>query len=154
MEPSLLLTSDPYPIEELTSNESIRKLLMHHKLMRNNPKHKILEAAKNGDLATVKAILEVDPKSVNCRDMDGRESTPLHFAAGYNHPEVVKLLLENGADIEAKDKGGLVPLHNACSYGHYEVAELLIKYGADVNAVDLFNFSPLHEGSFQEFAFL
>lgn len=79
--------------------------------------------------------------------MPGRESTPLHFAAGYNHPEVVKLLLEKGADIEAKDKGHLVPLHNACSYGHYEVAELLIKYGANVNAVDLWNFSPLHEGT-------
>ena len=108
----------------------------------------MLEAAKNGYLETVKLILEVMPETVDCRDVDGRESTPLHFAAGYNHPEVVKLLLDSGADIEAKDKGGLVPLHNACSYGHFEVAELLIKYGADVNAVDLFNFSPLHEGTF------
>ena len=31
------------------------------------------------------------------------------------------LLLQQGADVHAKDKGGLVPLHNACSYGHYEV---------------------------------
>lgn len=143
----MLLIEDLPPAEELSKDESIRKLLMRHKLMHNNPTYKILEASKNGDLATVKAILDVDPNTVNCRDMDGRESTPLHFAAGYNHLEVVKLLLENGADIEAKDKGCLVPLHNACSYGHYEVAELLIKYGADVNAVDLFNFSPLHEGT-------
>jgi len=40
---------------------------------------------------------------------------------------VVELLLKHGADVHAKDKGGLVPLHNACSYGHYEVTELLLK---------------------------
>ena len=37
------------------------------------------------------------------------------------------MLIKHGADVHAKDKGGLVPLHNACSYGHYEVAELLVK---------------------------
>ena len=46
-------------------------------------------------------------------------------------------LLQNGADVHAKDKGGLVPLHNACSYGHYEVTELLVKHGACVNVADL-----------------
>ncbi|VEL41464.1 unnamed protein product, partial [Protopolystoma xenopodis] len=55
---------------------------------------------------------------INCRDIDGRHSTPLHFAAGYNRLAVVELLLQFGADVHAKDKGGLVPLHNACSYGH------------------------------------
>lgn len=86
--------------------------------------------------------------------MDGRHSTPLHFAAGYNRVPVVEYLLQHGADVHAKDKGleycwtksftsnlntvhhfiflvfflsGLVPLHNACSYGHYEVTELLVK---------------------------
>lgn len=121
---------------------------MNHKLINNNPKYKLLEAAKNGNLSVVEAILDVEPQLVNCRDLDGRQSTPLHFASGYNHPEVVKLLLEKGADIHAKDKGGLVPLHNACSYGHYEVAELLIRYGANVNATDLWKYSPLHEGIF------
>ena len=52
-----------------------------------------------------------------------------------------------GADVHAKDKGGLVPLHNACSYGHYEVTELLVKHGASVNVCDLWRFTPLHEGS-------
>lgn len=40
---------------------------------------------------------------------------------------MVQLLLQHGADVHAKDKGGLVPLHNACSYGHFEVTELLLK---------------------------
>lgn len=45
------------------------------------------------------------PQNVNCRDMRGRFSTPLHFAAGYNRVEIVEFLLKNGADVHAKDKG-------------------------------------------------
>ena len=55
--------------------------------------------------------------------------------------------LQHGADVHAKDKGGLVPLHNACSYGHFEVTELLIRHGANVGAMDLWQFSPLHEAA-------
>uniref|UniRef100_A0A3B3ZP91 Poly [ADP-ribose] polymerase n=1 Tax=Periophthalmus magnuspinnatus TaxID=409849 RepID=A0A3B3ZP91_9GOBI len=86
-------------------------------------------------------------QNVNCRDLEGRHSTPLHFAAGYNRVSVVEYLLHHGADVHAKDKGGLVPLHNACSYGHYEVAELLVRHGASVNVADLWKFTPLHEAA-------
>ena len=48
--------------------------------------------------------------TVNCRDLDGRCSTPLHFAAGYNRVRVVEYLLTNGADVHAKDKGYLIGL--------------------------------------------
>lgn len=143
------LTPQGLTAEQLTSSEPIKKLLINHKLISNNPEFKLLDAARNGDLTIVNAILEADSQLVNCRDVEGRQSTPLHFAAGYNHPEVVKSLLEKGADIQARDKGGLVPLHNSCSYGHYEVAELLIKYGANVDVTDLWKFSPLHEGNFE-----
>ena len=45
------------------------------------------------------------PCAVNCRDLEGRHSTPLHFAAGYNRVSVVDYLLQNEADVHAKDKG-------------------------------------------------
>ena len=106
-----------------------------------------MEASKAGDLELVKKVVLDHPHIVNCRDLDGRHSTPLHFAAGYNRVGVVEFLLQNGADVHAKDKGGLVPLHNACSYGHYEVTELLVKHGASVNVCDLWKFTPLHEGA-------
>uniref|UniRef100_A0A7N8XED9 Poly [ADP-ribose] polymerase n=1 Tax=Mastacembelus armatus TaxID=205130 RepID=A0A7N8XED9_9TELE len=105
----------------------------------------LLEASRTGDLETVKKLCTV--QNVNCRDVEGRQSTPLHFAAGYNRLSVVQFLLHHGADVHAKDKGGLVPLHNACSYGHYEVAELLVLHGAVVNVADLWRFTPLHEAA-------
>ncbi|XP_004911093.1 poly [ADP-ribose] polymerase tankyrase-1 isoform X4 [Xenopus tropicalis] len=107
--------------------------------------YRLLEASKAGDLDTVKQLCS--SQNVNCRDLEGRHSTPLHFAAGYNRVSVVEYLLHHGADVHAKDKGGLVPLHNACSYGHYEVAELLVRHGASVNVADLWKFTPLHEAA-------
>lgn len=107
----------------------------------------LLDASKAGDLETVQRIVTANAHTVNCRDLDGRHSTPLHFAAGYNRVPVVEFLLENGAEVHASDKGGLVPLHNACSYGHYEVTELLVKHGANVNVADLWKFTPLHEAA-------
>lgn len=65
----------------------------------------ILEAAKAGDLDQVQRFLESFPNIVNCRDLDGRHSTPLHFASGYNRVSVVQFLLDQGADVHAKDKG-------------------------------------------------
>ncbi|XP_022125990.2 poly [ADP-ribose] polymerase tankyrase isoform X1 [Pieris rapae] len=108
---------------------------------------RLLEAARTGDVETARTILDSRPRLVNCRDVDGRHSTPLHFAAGYNRLPLAQLLLQRGADVHAKDKGGLVPLHNACSYGHFEVTELLVSAGAGVNAADLWRFTPLHEAS-------
>ncbi|XP_063442175.1 poly [ADP-ribose] polymerase tankyrase-1-like isoform X2 [Mytilus trossulus] len=98
-------------------------------------------------MAVVEKLILANQHSVNCRDLDGRHSTPLHVAAGYNRVTVVDFLLKHGADVHAKDKGALVPLHNACSYGHYEVTELLIKHKADVNVADLWKFTPLHEAA-------
>ncbi|XP_063543871.1 poly [ADP-ribose] polymerase tankyrase [Cydia strobilella] len=108
---------------------------------------RLLEAARTGDVEAARAALDARPRLVNCRDVDGRHSTPLHFAAGYNRLPLAQLLLQRGADVHAKDKGGLVPLHNACSYGHYEVTELLVSCGAGVNAADLWRFTPLHEAA-------
>uniref|UniRef100_A0A674AXR6 Poly [ADP-ribose] polymerase n=1 Tax=Salmo trutta TaxID=8032 RepID=A0A674AXR6_SALTR len=127
-------------------NESVREILHEGSLIGNSDVDwQLLEASKSGDLEIVKKLCTM--QNVNCRDVEGRQSTPLHFAAGYNRVSVVEYLLLHGADVHAKDKGGLVPLHNACSYGHYEVAELLVIHGAVVNIADLWKFTPLHEAA-------
>uniref|UniRef100_A0A671RGS2 Poly [ADP-ribose] polymerase n=1 Tax=Sinocyclocheilus anshuiensis TaxID=1608454 RepID=A0A671RGS2_9TELE len=128
------------------ANESIQEILQEGACTGNSDTDRqLLEASKSGDLEVVKKLCTL--QNVNCRDVEGRQSTPLHFAAGYNRVAVVEYLLQHGADVHAKDKGGLVPLHNACSYGHYEVAELLVLHGAVVNVADLWKFTPLHEAA-------
>ena len=63
----------------------------------------LLDASKIGDFATIQALCS--PQTVNCRDIAGRLSTPLHFASGYNRIDIVEHLLRSGADVHAKDKG-------------------------------------------------
>lgn len=129
------------------ASPNVQKVLQDPPIGSADVECQLLEAAKAGDLDQVQRLLTTYPHIVNCRDLDGRHSTPLHFASGYNRVSVVEYLLQQGADVHAKDKGGLVPLHNACSYGHYEVTELLVKHGASVNVADLWKFTPLHEAA-------
>ncbi|KAH7117332.1 hypothetical protein EDB81DRAFT_243041 [Dactylonectria macrodidyma] len=63
--------------------------------------------------------------------------TDLMLASYYGHRAVVKLLLEKGAKIEAKDSGhGRTPLLWAAVNGHEDIVKLLLEKGADVEAKD------------------
>lgn len=66
-------------------------------------KEEVLEAARAGCEERLGALLT--PLAVNCHAADGRRSTPLHLAAGYNRARACRLLLQRGADVHAKDKG-------------------------------------------------
>lgn len=46
---------------------------------------------------------------------------PLCALSGFGRKDVVDFLLQNGANVHARDDGGLISLHNACSFGHAEV---------------------------------
>ncbi|KAG1652405.1 Tankyrase-2 [Nymphon striatum] len=125
-----------------------RPLLATHQNELSNPNdcnRDLFEACRNGDVTRVKKL--GNPQNVNARDTAGRKSSPLHFAAGFGRGDVVEHLLLNGANVHAKDDGGLIPLHNGCSFGHAEVVQLLLKHGADSNARDNWNYTPLHEAA-------
>ena len=94
----------------------------------------IHDAARDGDMAKVKALLKENPDLVLSKDnIDG--GTPLHMAASGGHKDVVELLLANKAEVNAKSyNNGGTPLHWAVSRGHKDVVELLLANKAEVNA--------------------
>ncbi|PVH76897.1 ankyrin, partial [Cadophora sp. DSE1049] len=60
--------------------------------------------------------------------------TALHYASAQGHAEVIGILLEAGADIDAVDEDGWTALHVAADCGHIDVLMLLVNDGADLNA--------------------
>lgn len=52
------------------------------------------------------------------------------------HPEIVNLLLRNGANANAKDSIGRTPLHYASELGQDDSLEMLLNHGADPNIGD------------------
>ena len=73
----------------------------------------------------------------------GSQTFPLHIVAQEGHVEVVKLLLEKGANIEAINNQGFTSLWIAAYKGHTEIVKVLIAAGANIEAIDDEGYTPL-----------
>lgn len=87
-------------------------------------------AAFFGRDAAVRELLSRG-SAVSARSRKPLENTPLNAAAAGNHLEVCRVLLDAGADPNARQSGGFVPLHAAAQNGSRDLVELLLERGAD-----------------------
>lgn len=93
-------------------------------------------ACAEGDVETLRGLLRNDPSLVRATRADRFGGTGLHVAARRGHVDTVRLLLEHGADPNARDTGdNASPLHFAAGYGHVETARALLDAGGDVHGV-------------------
>jgi len=90
-------------------------------------------AARQGWIELVQAHIARDPLAVHQRGWIG--DTPLHWPAHNGYLEIVRVLLEAGADVNAEESNwvGGMPLHWA-SERNASMIRLLVAYGADPNA--------------------
>ena len=71
------------------------------------------------------------------------------MAASDGYLEVVKLLLEAGADVNlGRDEDDIKALHAAAAQGHLECAKVLIQAGADLDSRNYANSSALGDAAF------
>ena len=72
---------------------------------------------------------EVDARSTNAM-----KNTPLHAATAGRKTELVNLLLDEKADVNARQEGGWTALHAAAQNGDRDIVEMLVAHGADLKA--------------------
>lgn len=109
----------------------------------------IWRAALKGDVDAVSQHLAAgaDIDGVARNGFFGAGSAPLHLAVLKDRRDVVKLLINEGADlnVKKKDETGGTALHMAASLGLVEIATALVEAGADINSTDKHGFTPLDE---------
>ena len=99
----------------------------------------IYMSAKNGNLKCVQQNISngVDV-NIKTEDSDMMGNTPLMTASFYGHIEIVKYLIDEGADVNASRLyGNITALNEASQRGHDKIVQLLIKHGAiDSSLID------------------
>ena len=83
------------------------------------------------EIAEVIAMLDRHDPDI---ELDG--GYPINHAMNYNRNEIVRYLVERGADVNAKQDGHYTPLMSAAEGGNADMVALLLQHGADINATD------------------
>ena len=116
-----------------TGREQLRPILLHAR-----------EQAAKEDVWFAIAIGDLDIVKIHGENVDNiatmvhpEERTPiLHSAVNIGHLEIVKYLLQAGADVESRNEDGSTPLFGAVMFGHEDIVRELIENGADVTVTD------------------
>eukprot|EP00766_Chilomastix_caulleryi_P000803 gnl/Chilomastix_caulleri/1782.p1 GENE.gnl/Chilomastix_caulleri/1782~~gnl/Chilomastix_caulleri/1782.p1 ORF type:complete len:228 (-),score=58.97 gnl/Chilomastix_caulleri/1782:209-892(-) len=107
-------------------------------------------AARSGSIKCVSLLLKTNAVN-DINSIDALYWTPLHYAAEGGFTQIVKMLLDFGADVNTQDDEGLTPLHKASENGHLSVVQLLLDAGCsklagpiNVDAKFRSHFTALH----------
>ncbi|GFO25925.1 protein phosphatase 1 regulatory subunit [Plakobranchus ocellatus] len=90
---------------------------------------------QDADTTELARILGAHGDEIRVNQVNHVGLTALHHGVLSNNLDAVKLLLCNGADVDAQDVHGFSPLHTAAACGFTQVASLLLLFGADAFAL-------------------
>lgn len=95
----------------------------------------VTQAAVEGKMSVIKQAI-ADGNALTAVNFEGFST--LHTAAFGGHLEIVKLLLDNGAEFDQRSEGtkAMTALHTAAYNGHTEVVRLLLEKGIAVDDRD------------------
>ncbi|KAG8528533.1 uncharacterized protein KY384_007451 [Bacidia gigantensis] len=112
-------------------------------------------AAEQGNVASVHILqrhgIKLNTKTYS-KGNDGErqfwgQATALYLACSNGHSEIVQILLDAGASVDAANYSNRTPLMQAAKYGHKACAEKLLDHGANPYIREINGFIPLHDAS-------
>ncbi|XP_048238902.1 E3 ubiquitin-protein ligase MIB2-like [Haliotis rufescens] len=105
----------------------------------------LFRAILEGDVSDVRKLCEHDSSLVNA----GHKGIhPVHLAAHEGKLDMLKVLIDKGADINSPDNDEDTPLHIATVKQHSNIAEYLIRAGADLNRFNQRHRQPVHNAAY------
>ena len=108
-----------------------------------SPDGELFKSARAGLTGNIKRLLSLGKASAKDTTIFG--TTLLHSASKSGSMELVCLLIQEGADVNAQDEDGESPLHGAMARSdNYNIARTLIENGADLSSKAVDGKTPLH----------
>lgn len=106
------------------------------------------KAIEEEDIQEAKAIIAEIQGLEAALEAEDKGRTPLHKAACKGLVDIVRMLIEAGANPDGSHELGYTPLGCAARWSYVEIANLLLAAGADVNSIDHLNRTPLWWATF------
>ena len=99
---------------------------------------RLIDAVRNGQVEPIREILDSHPDLVNAttdldrllRPSDTLAMRLIHVAIAENQADVLRLLIDRGADLNVRNSDGRLPLHDCFELGHDDFAKILLDAGA------------------------
>ena len=105
------------------------------------PRASIHRSARQGEVGYIIQHISAGTDVNEVNNSNGQIA--LHYASTHNHLQIIKMLIDNNANINLKDKIGMTPLHLTALGGHREATKIIINSGALLNLVNIYGETPL-----------
>lgn len=102
----------------------------------------MVHAVSLNDYNSVLNLLQSDEIEIN--SCDDKQRTSLHIASAKGNVEIVRVLLDFGADPNIRDCVYNLPIHLAIIASHVPVVTLLLEAGTDIHSLDMHGKTVLH----------